>query len=117
MKIKLVLIQNGLQQNVYDPCLFMGHIYDPSNPADSLSSSPLTLGLYVNDFVYFSDDLAVEENFQQTLKEFITVDFMGTVEWFLGMHFQWMITPDSVQVHLSQTGFAGNLVEENNIQN
>jgi hypothetical protein len=27
-----------------------------------------------------------------------------------------MITPDSVQVHLSQTGFAANLVEENYIQ-
>jgi hypothetical protein len=28
-----------------------------------------------------------------------------------------MITPGSVQVHLSQTGFTANLVEENNIQN
>ena len=45
------------------------------------------------------------------------MDFMGTVEWFLGTHFRWMIIPDSVQVHLSQTGFAAILVEENNIQN
>ncbi len=42
---------------------------------------------------------------------------MGTVEWFLGTQFQRMITPDSVQVNLSQTNFAANLVEENNIQN
>jgi hypothetical protein len=42
---------------------------------------------------------------------------MGTIEWFLGMHFQWMMTPGFVQVHLSQTSFAANLVEENNIQN
>jgi hypothetical protein len=45
------------------------------------------------------------------------VDFMGTLEWFSGMHFHWMITPDSVQVHLNQTGFAANLVKENNIKN
>jgi hypothetical protein len=40
---------------------------------------------------------------------------MGTVEWFLGTHFQWMVTPEVIAVHLSQTGFAANLVEENNI--
>jgi hypothetical protein len=40
---------------------------------------------------------------------------MGTVEWFLGTHFQWMITPEIVTVHLSQIGFAANLVKENNI--
>ena len=40
---------------------------------------------------------------------------MGTVEWFLGTHFQWLITPEVVSVHLCQTGFAANLVKENNI--
>ena len=40
---------------------------------------------------------------------------MDTVEWFLGTHFQWLVTPDLVQVHLSQTGFASHLVEDNNI--
>jgi hypothetical protein len=40
---------------------------------------------------------------------------MGTVEWFLGMHFQWMVMPDLVQVHLSHTEFASYLVEENNV--
>ncbi len=64
-----------------------------------------------------SDDLEVKEKFQWILKELINVDFMCTVKWFLGTHFQWMITPDSVQVHLSQTGFAANLVKENNRYN
>ena len=36
---------------------------------------------------------------------------MGIVEWFLGVHFSWRITPDSVTVHLNQPGFAANLVE------
>ena len=36
---------------------------------------------------------------------------MGVVEWFLGIHFAWRITPSSVSVHLNQSGFASNLVE------
>ena len=49
------------------------------------------------------------------LKDLITVDFMGTVKWFLGTHFQWMITPDIFQAHLNQTGFVAQLVEEHNL--
>jgi hypothetical protein len=36
---------------------------------------------------------------------------MGIVEWFLGVHFSWRITPSSVAVHLNQSGFATYLVE------
>ena len=36
---------------------------------------------------------------------------MEIVEWFLGVHFSWRITPTSVAVHLNQSGFASNLVE------
>jgi len=36
---------------------------------------------------------------------------MGVVEWFLGIHFAWRITPTSILVHLNQSGFAANLVE------
>jgi hypothetical protein len=36
---------------------------------------------------------------------------MGSVEWFLGTHFQWHKTKS---VHLSQTGFAAHLVKDNN---
>jgi hypothetical protein len=36
---------------------------------------------------------------------------MGVVEWFLGIHFAWRITPDSVSVHLNQSSFAANLVK------
>ena len=43
------------------------------------------------------------------------VKYMGTVEWSLGTHFQWLVNPSVVKVHLSQTGFASHLVEENNI--
>jgi len=36
---------------------------------------------------------------------------MGILEWFLGVHFSWRIMPSSVNVHLSQSGFATNLVK------
>jgi hypothetical protein len=115
MKIQPVLNQWDLYQNAYDPCLFTGFVVNPTNPADTPSSVPLTLGLYVNNFIYFLEDPAVEEKFQRLLKDLITVEFMGMVEWFLGTHFQWLLTPDRVKVHLSRTGFAAHLVEENNV--
>ena len=114
-KIRKILNSLGLTQNAYDPCLFSGHIIDPSSPTDSPTSAPLTLGLYVDDFVYFSEDPAVEAKFEHLLKANCTVDYMGTVEWFLGTHFQWLVKPGIVQVHLSQTGFASHLIEDNDI--
>jgi hypothetical protein len=57
----------------------------------------------------------VEAKFECLLKERATVDFVGTIKWFLGTHFQWMVMLELVQVHLSQTGFASHLVKENNI--
>jgi hypothetical protein len=115
MKIKFILNQLGLHQNAYNLCLFTGSIIDPSNPADIPSLVPLTLGLYVDDFVNFLEDLAVEAKFQQPLNELILVEFMGTVKLSLSTHFQWLITPNKVQVHLSQTIFVAHLVEENNV--
>jgi hypothetical protein len=61
------------------------------------------MGLYVDDFIYFSEDPAVER---------IKVDFMGLVEWFLGIHFSWQITKPTVDVHMNQSGFAANLVKQ-----
>ena len=37
---------------------------------------------------------------------------MDLVEWFLGVHFSWRITPSTVDVHMNQSGFAANLVEQ-----
>ncbi len=114
-KIRKILTSIGLNQNPYNPCLFSGHIIYPTDPSDSPSSSPLTLGLYVDDFVYFSTDPMVEAKFERLLQQRSTVEYMGTVEWFLVTHFQWSVTPDTVRVHLSQTGFASHLIEDNNI--
>jgi hypothetical protein len=96
----------GLTPSLEDPCLYTGFITDPAHPSVSLTTAPLSLGLHIDDFVYFSEDLAVEALFCCLLSEQLKVDFMGIVEWFLGVNFSWCITSATVSVHLNQSGFA-----------
>ena len=63
---------------------------------------PLTLGLYVDDFVYFSCSNEVKARFQRILSRHIKVEFMGVVEWFLGTHFAWRHNDEETAVHLNQ---------------
>jgi hypothetical protein len=94
--------------------LYTRHIIDLSNPDVPPSRSPLTLGLYVGNFIHFSKDPKVEWLFESLLSLLIMVDFMGTVEWLLGTHFQWNKLDDKVSIYLSQTSFAAHLVKNNN---
>jgi hypothetical protein len=87
-------------------------VRDPRNPSSSASYVPLSLGLYVDDIVYFLEDPALESLFEGLLRECVKDDFMGLNEWFLGIHFSWRMTSSRVDVHLNQTGFAANLVEQ-----
>ncbi len=99
-KIQSVLASIGLKPNASDPCMFTGSISDPNNPAADIPAAPLTVGLYIDDFVYFSVDPEVKRRFKQLLPSLITVDFifMGTVDWFLGTHFQWSCYDNEVSV-------------------
>ena len=65
---------------------------------------PLTLGLSVNNFVFFSTCDAVEEKFQQIISYLITVNFMVVVEWFLGIHFSWRLSNGNIDIHMNQSG-------------
>jgi hypothetical protein len=56
-------------------------------------------------------DPAIEKLFCCLLAERCKVDFMGIVEWFLGIHFSWRMTSSTIAVHLNLSGFATNLVE------
>ncbi len=49
----------------------------------SPSTTPLSFSLYVNSFVYFSEDPKVKSHFCQQLAERCKVNFMDGVEWFL----------------------------------
>ena len=115
-KIDGILRSMGLQKNIYDPCLYTGFIKDLEDPSNTATLIPMTLGLYVNDFVIFSTCDAVEEKFQEILSRLITVDFMGIVEWFLGDHFSWRMSQGEVNIHMNQSGFSRNPVESFELQ-
>ena len=115
-KINAILRSIGLTPSLEDPCLYTGYIHDPANPCAGALSAPLSIGLYVDNFVYFSEDHAVEALFCRLLSECRKVDFLGIVEWFLGVHFSWRVTSSSVSVHMNQSGFAANLVKSFSLQ-
>ena len=79
---------------LHDPCLYQGVPLSPIDrdpisvtqfPGDQASPTdkPLHLGLYVNYFVYFSEDPEIERRFERLLAAKLKVEFIGTVNWFL----------------------------------
>ena len=81
-------------------------------------SPPVSGRVYVDYFVYFSEDPEVESLFEQILKSQFNIDFMGTVNWFLGTQFDWAEHHDgALSVHLSQAAFAQNIVERHRLHN
>jgi len=104
-KINAILRSIGLIPSLEDPCLYSSFIQDTSGLTGTKLTHPLALGLYVNDFIYFSEDPAVESLFCHLLTKRCKVDFMGIANWFLGVHFSWCLTPSAITVHLSQLGF------------
>ena len=115
-KINAILCSIGLTPSLKDPCLYTGYIRDPANPSAGVLLAPLSIGLYIDNFVYFSEDPAVKALFCQLLSEHCNIDFMGIVEWFLGVHFSWRVTSYSVLVHMNQSGFATNLFKSFSLQ-
>ena len=106
-----ILTEMDLLPSVHDPCLFQGVPSSPEDPATG-GDKPLHLGIYVDDFVYFSEDPEVEHRFERLLRSKLKIDFMGTVNWFLGTHFEWSSHQDgALSVHLSQEAYAQNIVE------
>ena len=71
----------GLKAIPNSPCIFRGTII-PGKP-------PLTLGLCVDDCIYFSENKDVELEFEKRLTEAINgkISFMGNVTQFLGIKF------------------------------
>ncbi|KAL7475451.1 hypothetical protein ACHAW6_001358 [Cyclotella cf. meneghiniana] len=85
-----ILTKLGLKASQNDPCIYTGVVnpgpdYDPATSDRKL----LHIGIYVDDFVYFSEDPAEEKLFQEALASRIKVDFMGAVDYFLGTAFTW----------------------------
>ena len=70
----------GLQKNIYDPYLYTGFIQDPDDSSDTPSLVPFTLGLYMDDFLFFFTSDTNESKSQSILSRIFMVDFMGVVE-------------------------------------
>ena len=77
----------GLQPSLNKLCLFQGLLSSEDSPAVS-TDKPLHIGLYVDNFVYFSEDTAIGQRFERLLASKLKVVFMSTVNWLLGTHFE-----------------------------
>ena len=101
----------GLTPSASDLCLFIGVPSTAEHPV-SEGDKPIQIGIYVEDFVYYSEDKVTESRFENIFKLQFKIDVMVTVNWFLGTHFEWANHPDrALFVHLSQKAFVHNLVE------
>ena len=77
-KARKVLLKIGFKQCPNAPCLFVGTLI-PGHP-------PIYLGLYMDDFVYFSQSRESEQLFEQRFQEEVNVDFNGQIGYFLGIN-------------------------------
>jgi len=69
--------------------------------------------MYVDDFIFFSEDKQVEKEFQNKLLAMTNVEFMGQVSHFLGLKFRWRQTENRLSgAHISQEAFADTLIEQ-----
>jgi hypothetical protein len=94
----------GLETSEHDHCVFTGKI-TPHLP-------PLYLGLYVDNFKYFSTSNETEKLFEKLLGAKCKVDFMGEVSWFLGCKYEWEQFPDgNLTVSITQTAKTEDLLE------
>ena len=86
-----------------NPCIFRGS-------PDGIHE--MYLGLYVDDFIYFTPNCDMEIIFEQKLKSITSVDFMGEVSHFIGIKFSWERKPNNhIGVHMTQEAFADNLID------
>ena len=109
-----ILRDIGLAPSHHDPCLFTGIIGDPDRAAKTATISPspanlarstapvpkatatsidgcapIRVGVYIDDFIFYSTDPEEEELFKKELAWYINVNFMGNVNYCLGTAFSW----------------------------
>ena len=105
--IKGILLKTSLKDSPHDPCLIFGILDNPtSHQTISEAQSQLHVGLYVDNFVFYSSDPTQEALFQVLLQEHVQVYFMGDVDYFLGTAFTWLHQIDgNIYIHLFQSAF------------
>jgi hypothetical protein len=99
----------GLAMSPHDPCVFHGVLQE--------GLPPIYIGLYVDDFKYFSLSDETEKLFETQLGSKCRVDFMGEVSWFLGSKYEWEDLPDGrLTVSITQTAKAEELLENHGME-
>jgi hypothetical protein len=102
--IKKILLGMGLTMSLHDPCVYYGKLRD--------NLPPIYIGLYVDDFKYFSLPDETEQLFEQRLGSKCKVDFMGEVSWFLGSKYEWENLPDGrLTVSITQTAKVEEIID------
>ena len=97
----------GLKSSPNSPCVFSGELI-PGQP-------PLYLGLYIDDFAYFSSSDTVEQKFKELMDSKYSVSYENSLDWFLGMKFDWSETPHTLKCHVHQEAFILDIVERYNL--
>jgi hypothetical protein len=106
---KAALVDIGLKPCPHDPCVFTGVIIE--------GEPPIYLGVYVDDFKYFSESDAVERFLERELASRLIIDWMGPVNWYLGCRYEWDTTPDTpLSVSITQTAHIESLLVANGMQ-
>jgi hypothetical protein len=103
-KLTAHLKSMGLKNSPNSPCLFIGTIIP--------GESPVYVGIYVDDIIYFSPSTSVEKKCESLLSTIGNVDFMGQVTHFLGIEFAWNTdTTGNLHVSLTQQSFVETLLD------
>jgi hypothetical protein len=104
-----LLLELGFVQHPSSPCLFIGTLI-PNEP-------PIYLGLYVDDFIYFSKSEAVEQKFKDEFTKKIDIDWNGQIDYFLGIKFQCKRHQNNdVSILMNQEAFIDTIVEQAQLQ-
>ena len=107
-KAKTILEKIGLKQSPHSPCIFSDQIL-PNKP-------PLYLGLYVDDFIFFSQDLTVEKAFMQQFSSNVSCTFTKEINYFLGIKFTSdKDTKGNISITLTQQAYIENLLFQLNL--
>ena len=103
-----LLIEIGLTPLPQSPCIFTGTLIP--------NEAPIYIGLYVDDMIYFSPSTKTLETFETTFGNKITTTFNGDIDYFLGIKFDTQTHgPKNVSIHMTQTAFIDNLVQDQNL--
>ena len=104
-RINNFLSDLNLKASPNEPCFFSGHPLS--------DKAPLFLVIYVDDFIYFSPDDEVERHFEKLMADKVVVDFMGSVDFFLGIRFDWNLGDKSnFRVKLVQEAYSETIVHK-----